>query len=292
MDNHLHSISTVSRLTGINAITLRAWERRYGLIQPKRTESGHRLFTDDDIVLIKEILFWVEKGISISKVPQYLRGKKTISHAGDNPDYHDYQQQAVKAVKNFDQKSLENYIDMIFDLYPLDVVSQKIYPKVLEALNEHWLTSDTAFSEQQFFSFYLRNKIASSFLQNKHKNIHGKLIVTTLQEAFSELELLFLAAALSRYGFEIILLGNRTLPQEWPKIIERTKAMGLIISITSAPSQLNQLKILSEYVKVPICVRTRDAVKSDERREDLKKLVWLPENYHLLLAKINEMFNP
>jgi len=46
-------IRVVSSETGVNAITLRAWERRYGLITPKRTAKGHRLYTEQDIRLIR-----------------------------------------------------------------------------------------------------------------------------------------------------------------------------------------------------------------------------------------------
>ena len=45
----LFPIREVSRLTGVNPVTLRAWERRYGLIQPTRTDSGHRLYSQADI---------------------------------------------------------------------------------------------------------------------------------------------------------------------------------------------------------------------------------------------------
>ena len=49
-------IRTVADLTGINPVTLRAWERRYGLIQPTRTESGHRLYSMRDVEAVREIL--------------------------------------------------------------------------------------------------------------------------------------------------------------------------------------------------------------------------------------------
>eukprot|EP01031_Cornospumella_fuschlensis_P015056 gene15056-18389_t len=45
----LFPIREVSRLTGVNPVTLRAWERRYGLIKPTRTDSGHRLYSFADI---------------------------------------------------------------------------------------------------------------------------------------------------------------------------------------------------------------------------------------------------
>ena len=51
----LFPIREVSRLTGVNPVTLRAWERRYGLIQPTRTESGHRLYSMADVEAVRSI---------------------------------------------------------------------------------------------------------------------------------------------------------------------------------------------------------------------------------------------
>lgn len=288
MSENLHTIGTVSKLTGVNPITLRAWQRRYGLIIPKRTPKGHRLFTDDDITRIKEILFWLDKGVPIGKVSEYLQHKKMPKSKHDEPDYEQYQTQAIELVQKFDQEQLDTYMNEMFALYPLDVISQKIYPKVLQALNEHWITSATAFSEQQFFAFYLRNKIASTFLKVKDVKKGNKIIVTTLDEAFSELELLFLAAALSLYGFEIILLGRKTLPQEWPTVIKNTGCKGMVISVDAAGTQLNQIKRVASETDIPICVRTRTPVESNDLFKD-SKVTMLPENYHMLLAKINEV---
>ena len=49
----LYPIREVARLTGVNPVTLRAWERRYGLIVPMRTESGHRLYSLTDIERVR-----------------------------------------------------------------------------------------------------------------------------------------------------------------------------------------------------------------------------------------------
>ena len=46
------NISEVCQQTGVAAVTLRAWERRYGLIKPKRTPKGHRLFSQPTILII------------------------------------------------------------------------------------------------------------------------------------------------------------------------------------------------------------------------------------------------
>ncbi len=56
-----YSIGEFARLCGINATTLRAWQRRYGLLKPLRTDGGHRLYSDDDVQQALKILDWVEK---------------------------------------------------------------------------------------------------------------------------------------------------------------------------------------------------------------------------------------
>ncbi|MEF1221038.1 MerR family transcriptional regulator, partial [Photobacterium damselae] len=59
-----YAIGEVSEITGVNSVTLRAWQRRYGLIVPQRTPKGHRLYTHDDIVKIRQIVSWLKKGVS------------------------------------------------------------------------------------------------------------------------------------------------------------------------------------------------------------------------------------
>ncbi len=62
-------IREVARLTGgVNPITLRAWERRYNLIEPVRTESGHRLYTQEHIDFLHETLRLMDEGVPISRL--------------------------------------------------------------------------------------------------------------------------------------------------------------------------------------------------------------------------------
>lgn len=71
----LYSIGEVARICGINPVTLRAWQRRYGLLKPQRTEGGHRLFNDDDLDTIRTILGWINRGIPVGQVKSLLEGK-------------------------------------------------------------------------------------------------------------------------------------------------------------------------------------------------------------------------
>ena len=72
-----YPIRVVSAETGVNAITLRAWERRYGLITPKRTAKGHRLYTEQDILLIRKVVALLNRGIPISQAGHAGQRRRT-----------------------------------------------------------------------------------------------------------------------------------------------------------------------------------------------------------------------
>src|SRR6266481_4982362 len=82
----LFPIRTVSNLTGVNSITLRAWERRYGLIRPIRTPTGHRLYRRDEIDLIHRVLALLDKGISIGQVKHALGTHATAESGAAVPE--------------------------------------------------------------------------------------------------------------------------------------------------------------------------------------------------------------
>ncbi|WP_369788674.1 MerR family transcriptional regulator [Rouxiella sp. WC2420] len=72
----LYSIGEVARICGINPVTLRAWQRRYGLLKPQRTEGGHRLFDDNDLETIRTIIGWINRGVQVSQVKALLEGNE------------------------------------------------------------------------------------------------------------------------------------------------------------------------------------------------------------------------
>lgn len=78
----LYSIGEVAVRCGINPVTLRAWQRRYGLLKPQRTEGGHRQFDEEDIQRIEEIKRWIESGVPVGKVKALLEGENVNLHDG------------------------------------------------------------------------------------------------------------------------------------------------------------------------------------------------------------------
>ncbi|MGU3412708.1 MerR family transcriptional regulator [Enterobacteriaceae bacterium C34A] len=74
-----YSIGDVAERCGINPVTLRAWQRRYGLLKPQRSEGGHRQFDEEDIQRIEEIKRWIKNGVPVGKVKALLEENKVAA---------------------------------------------------------------------------------------------------------------------------------------------------------------------------------------------------------------------
>ncbi|ANG92585.1 MerR family transcriptional regulator [Enterobacteriaceae bacterium 155047] len=77
-----YSIGEVAERCGINPVTLRAWQRRYGLLKPQRSEGGHRQFDEEDILRIEEIKRLMKSGVSVGKVKALLGTEELMTQSG------------------------------------------------------------------------------------------------------------------------------------------------------------------------------------------------------------------
>src|SRR5215510_2468359 len=68
-----YNIKVVVQQTQVNISTLRAWEQRYGIPHPKRSEHGHRLYSQRDVAIIKWLKHCTEGGLAISQAIVMLR---------------------------------------------------------------------------------------------------------------------------------------------------------------------------------------------------------------------------
>lgn len=79
-------IRELSERTEVNTVTLRAWERRYGLLKPKRSSKGHRLYCEQDVATIEKVLALVARGVPISKVKPLLKDDAPLSLDQDDTE--------------------------------------------------------------------------------------------------------------------------------------------------------------------------------------------------------------
>lgn len=106
----IYTISEFVEQCGITPATLRAWQRRYGLLQPQRTPGGHRLYNDEDLKQVQRILVWLKKGVSIGQVKQLLAGSAHNDTPGDN-----WRQLQEKMLAHLQQGQLSALRNLIYE---------------------------------------------------------------------------------------------------------------------------------------------------------------------------------
>jgi len=266
----LFPISTVSTMTGVNPVTLRAWERRYGLIKPNRTESGHRLYSDEDVERIKLILQLIDEGIAISRVKEALKiaSEDQQKDLDGSSHWTQYQEDMLRGVNNFDEAVLEATYNEAMSLYPVDVVTKQLLLPLLEKLGQRWMHVSTGVAEEHFFSVFMRNKLGARFHHQNQKNRGPRLIAACLPGEQHEFGLLLFSLAAHARGYRIILLGADMPIEQLAEVVHRSNSDGVVLSssVTIEEEKLHtQLKKLIEDTNVPVWVggKTSDRL-SDE----------------------------
>ncbi|MFJ3008430.1 MerR family transcriptional regulator [Pseudomonas fluorescens] len=249
----LFPIREVSRLTGVNPVTLRAWERRYGLIQPTRTESGHRLYSMTEIERVRSIVDWIDRGVAVSKVGKILARTeplKALAHIISDDlvqaDYAQWQQQVQLAVSSFDDRALDQVYNQIFSSYALPVVFQDILmPLWLQMLQRQDAFGQT--SEWLFFDGFLRARVLQRIVALRGTQPR-KVVVSALAGQCRELELLVAALFLSGNDAGVRVLTTGQPFDELALVCERIKPQALVLFSNHAPTadlprRLNRLAL-------------------------------------------------
>ena len=232
----LYPIRTVATITGVNPITLRAWERRYGLIKPVRTASGRRLYTQDNIDTIHRVVSLLEKGIAISQAQLALRSVTNTDTAVSSASvWNSYRAEMLAAITQFDENRLENTYNEILALYPNDLVTRSLLLPLLTELGTRWETAVGSVAEEHFFGVYLRNKLGARF-HHRYRHSNGpKLLAACLPGEQHEIGLLLFALAANDAGFQPVLLGGDMPLADLPYAARRAQCAAIVLSGSIEP---------------------------------------------------------
>jgi DNA-binding transcriptional MerR regulator len=238
-EQELFPIREVSRVTGVNPVTLRAWERRYGLIQPTRTDSGHRLYSAADIEAVRSILAWIERGVSVSKVGKILARSQTIRTPA--PDYMavaasewgEWQGRIRTALAAFDGAALDRLYGQVFSTYPLAVVFQDVFMPLWQEL---LLRRDEPgqISEWLCLDAFLR---ARALQRLQLGGGQARVLLAALPGHCRELELLVAGLLLSGEEAGVQVLGPGQPLDELALVCSRVRPQALVLFSNQPPAE-------------------------------------------------------
>ncbi|WP_121662623.1 MerR family transcriptional regulator [Metabacillus litoralis] len=256
MSNHegKYNIKAVSKMLGIQAGTLRAWERRYNMIAPIRNESGHRLYTEEHIKILKWLITKVDKGFTISQAVNLLETNQAsineqveLKTDGEQIDYsEDLMEELLYALLKFDESTAHDLLNKAFSLYSVDKVVIEILGTLLVKIGDKWENGKITSAHEHFASSFLRSRIGMILHTLPVDGLLPKVIGVCGPEESHELGLLIFTLYLRRKGFEVIYLGTSIAEGDIDIVLNEVKPEFLFLSCTLVSNVKKTLELVDE----------------------------------------------
>ncbi len=203
-EQKLYAIREVAELTGVKPVTLRAWQRRYNLVQPQRTEKGHRLFSQENIETIHEIQGWLAKGVSIGKVSELLKGSGDITPEDSRLQLAECEY-LLTALSQLNKGKSEQIISTVMKEYPLDIVEIQFVFPVIEALER--VKGPLRSLQKGLFQSMMVTKLSSILEAENKAASKGKCLCISFDPTGSLLAWLW-AVTWAEKGFNVTFLDG------------------------------------------------------------------------------------
>ena len=291
--NH-YPIRAISELTGVPTTTLRAWERRYGLLKPNRTAKGHRLYSGEDIDLVKEIVNLLKSNHTISEAIRIINNPELNAASSAEIDGHwrVYQQRMLKAIENFNEQNLDMTYNEALSIYPVDMVTQGVIIPVLQLLGERWQDREAGVAEEHFFSAFLRNKLGARLHHEARRSRGNKILVACLPGEYHELGILLFCIAVIGHGYRVLYLGTDMPLSQLSKTVERTDVAAVLLSGTKTSLWGGEIELeLKKNIKsmnIPYLFGGELSASHKDRLESLGAYV-LGSDHVLAMARLESI---
>ena len=216
----VYSINDIEALTGIKAHTLRIWEKRYGLITPKRTETNIRYYEDDDLKKLLNIALLNRNGFKISAIAkmspeEMLEEVATLTEV--DIDYDDQIDTLTLSMIELDEDKFNRIIDKHIEERGFENTLFEIVFPLLDKVSGMWMSGSFKRVHEYFLSFMIRRKIVAAIEEMKNEDgpDNGKRVLIFLfNESIFGLSFILAHFLLRRRGFKVTNIGNSVLPQD------------------------------------------------------------------------------
>lgn len=215
------TIRDIEHMTGIKAHTLRIWEQRYNLFTPKRKESKHRYYDNDDLKALLQIAFLYHNGWKISRIAQLTPEAIMKAVTDSEINTQNYKIAVLKlldAAINFNEKAFVDLLNELIEKVGLETcVTQVCYP-FLQRVGLLWMTNNIIPAQEHFSSYLIQHKIIAETdkLADAPVNTEG-IVLFTPDGEYHELPLLFINYLLRKNNWRTIYLGSDVKLQDLQK---------------------------------------------------------------------------
>jgi DNA-binding transcriptional MerR regulator len=209
-------IGELSRRVGVSEFLLRAWELRYGLLDPARSSGGYRLYSLEDLHRVRQMQAYLAEGLAASQAAQ-----KVISQAAANLpavpgrglDPLDARRLLHAAMYRFDEPEAQAIMDQLLVQLPVQRVLREVILPYLHDLGTRWEEGQVSIAEEHFASNVIRGRL-TALAQGWGNGSGPQAVLACPPHELHDLALIATGIVLARHGWRIHFLGADTPTSE------------------------------------------------------------------------------
>jgi DNA-binding transcriptional MerR regulator len=259
----IFNVKAVVQETGLKPDTIRAWERRYGIPKPERTGGGHRLYSREDIHMIKWFLARQDEGMSISRAIHLWRG---LQNDGRDPLHvHPLNQRHepvatgataetdativrlrhlwIEACLAFDEKKAEQVIQQAFSFYSPETVSTEVLQKALAEIGAGWYEGQISAQQEHFASALAMRRLDALLAATPVPTRAGRILTGCPPGEVHTFSPLLLTYLLRRQGWDVVYIGGDVPLDHLEETIRLTQPDLVIFSAQSLDTAATLLDV-------------------------------------------------
>lgn len=252
-DTPKYNIKAVSQKTDIQAVTIRAWERRYQLLAPKRAGNGYRMYSDRDVAVLTWVKKRVEEGLSISSVAAEFKQaivmqnwpEAVIDSKGPLPSARQVHKEPDEIVKQMvtalirtDERMAGEIFSEAMGSFRLAQFFEEVLAPTLVEIGTRWERGEISVAVEHFSSSLVFGKLQGIYHSLPLHSSAPKVIVGCAPEELHQIGPLMFAILLRNAGYRVEFLGPDVPFEDLLSYISEEKPRLVVISATMVDSAL------------------------------------------------------
>jgi DNA-binding transcriptional MerR regulator len=244
-------IGELSRRTGVSVELLRAWEKRYGLLDPARSGGGFRLYSDADVERVQSMQRHLGEGLAAAEAARRAASPAAASTPANGGLVDASRGELAEALAAFDEARSHAVFDRLLATFGLDTVLGEVVLPYLHELGEAWERGDVTVAQEHFASGLVRGRLLG-LARGWGGGVGPLALLACPPGELHDLALIAFGLALRARGWRITYLGQDTPLDALAAEAQTLKPRAIVLALTrpETAAESRELKRLARDVPV------------------------------------------
>jgi len=238
-------IGELSRRVGVSPELLRAWETRYGLLRPDRSEGGLRLFSQEDERRVHLMRRHIASGLSASEAARLASVGEDSSAREGSARCAEIRATLTQGLDALDETTAQSALDQLFAAFALPFALSEVILPVLHRLGERWAADEASITHEHFASNLIGGRLRA-LARGWGNGIGPRAVLACPPGERHELGLLCFGLALREHGWRITYIGLETPLRELADSLDELLPTIVVLSAISPERFLDAREEISE----------------------------------------------